>query len=148
MFQSQGLSPVLYSPPRTPSSLSPPTPTRLSQAWAAPVSGITAELGNCQLLLVLRRNSSTRVPTALQALGVGGVPSTRAGLPVTRNSQGCLESFKVVCFRGFAPSEAHVFQKWTPKITKNAKERRKGELSRIYEWTRIRLSKRHDVQGH
>lgn len=41
--------------------------------------------------------------------------------------------FKVVCFNGFVPSEAHVFQKRMPKITKNAKERGKGDLSRIYE---------------
>ena len=40
--------------------------------------------------------------------------------------------FKVVCFNGFVPSEAHVFQKRMPKITKNAKERGKGDLSRIY----------------
>lgn len=56
-----------------------------------------------------------------------------SGLAADRNSWGCLESFKVVCFSGFVPSEAHVFQKQMPKITKNAKERGKGDLARIYE---------------
>lgn len=31
------------------------------------------------------------------------------GLVVDRNSWGCLESFKVVCFSGFVLSEAYVF---------------------------------------
>jgi len=51
---------------------------------------------------------------------------------VDHSRGGGWESFKVVCFNGFVPSEAHVFQKRMPKITKNAKERGKGDLSRIY----------------
>lgn len=61
------------------------------------------------------------------------VGSTGLGLPGDRSSGGLWESFKVVCFRGFVPSEARVFQKRMPKITKNAKERGDGDLSTIYQ---------------
>lgn len=59
------------------------------------------------------------------------MPPPASGLPLDRSSQGCLESFRVVCFSGFVPSEARVFQKRMPKITKKAKERREEELSRL-----------------
>ena len=59
--------------------------------------------------------------------------SPGSGPPADCSSGVCWESFKVVCFNGFVPSEAHVFQKRMPKITKTAKERGKGDLSRIYE---------------
>lgn len=118
-------------PPLLPSTLRPPT--CLSQPRAAPVwgvggwVGINSEICKCQLLLEPTRNSSARVPAALRA-GPWELRSTGAGLPVARNSQGCLESFQVVCFRGFAPSEAHVFQKWMPKITKKRKGEEKGRI--------------------
>lgn len=105
----------------------PPLAYRSRELHQSGGVGINAEICKCQLLLEPTRNSSARVSAALRA-GPWELRSTGAGLPVARNSQGCLESFQVVCFRGFAPSEAHVFQKWMPKITKKRKGEEKGRI--------------------